>query len=60
MKTKLINCGNYGCGFHAIFSATCTLNTVSLDKDGKCVACIEEPIKINRTPDEIDEHTSMC
>lgn len=60
MKTKLINCGNYKCRFHSIYGGVCTLNTVSLDKDGKCVVCSEEFIETNRAPDEIDEHTNMC
>lgn len=61
MKTKLINCGNYNCIHHYANSGTCSLYSISLDKDGKCVVFKEQSYKeIPIGHNEMDEHTNMC
>lgn len=61
MKTKVINCGNYDCIHQSKICGVCNMNTIAIDKEGKCILFTEHSYKIiPLPPNEMDEHTNMC
>ena len=60
MKTKVMNCGNYNCIHQSKSCGVCLINTIAIDKEGKCVLFKEHSHKtIPLSTNEIDENTNM-
>jgi hypothetical protein len=59
MKTKVMTCGKYECS-HCSSAGQCMLNSISIDKDGKCTLYIKSPAKKIPIYNPADEHTNMC
>ncbi len=60
MKTKVNNCGQYQC-VHCSLNGQCTLTSISIGQDGKCILFKSKEEFIDDVYfDPIDEHTNMC